>query len=87
MDEFVEAKEDAVNAKLDFLEAMAQKKAAEWDTTMIIFMLKTLGKWRGYSEKTVENTTNILNINSWEITKLTPQQQLDYIRSVSGAVE
>jgi hypothetical protein len=29
MDEFVEAKEDAVNAKLDFLEAMAQKKAAE----------------------------------------------------------
>lgn len=84
MPEFIEAKDEAVNAKVDFLEEMAQKKAADGDTQMIIFLLKTLGRSRGYTEKAqIENTTNILNVNGSDVQKMTPQKQLEYIRGVA----
>lgn len=63
MPEFLAAKEDAVESKIDILEAAAMKKVSEGDTTMIIYMLKTLGRNRGYSEKVNPDTqVNILNV-------------------------
>lgn len=44
--------------RLDFLESMAHKRVVEGSDTMIIFMLKTQGKGRGYIEKQELKVTN-----------------------------
>ena len=49
----VEFQNDIINAKeaiIDELEQAALTKAVKGDTTLLIFLLKTLGKKRGYIE-------------------------------------
>lgn len=52
-----EVREDRV----DFIESMAHKRVSEGSDTMIIFMLKTQGKERGYIERQDVNITTTLN--------------------------
>jgi len=54
--EYAQKVHDLKDVKLDFLESMAHKRVNEGSDTMIIFLLKTQGKDRGYIERTqVEN--------------------------------
>lgn len=57
-----EGLEDAViqgrNARLDFAESKLDQNINNGDTTAIIFLLKTLGKERGYVERQ-ENKTDV----------------------------
>jgi len=49
--EFAEAWDDAIEAGLDRLEAEADRRARDGSDTMLIFLLKTRGKRRGYVER------------------------------------
>jgi hypothetical protein len=54
--EYAQKVHDLKDVKLDFLESMAHKRVNEGSDTMIIFLLKTQGKDRGYIERTqIEN--------------------------------
>jgi hypothetical protein len=49
---FSQAVEEAKEEKIDFIESQLLKKIQEGDTSSIIFALKTLGKSRGFIERT-----------------------------------
>jgi hypothetical protein len=56
--EVAEAEIQARETMLDAVELKAYTQAMKGDTTMIIFMLKTQGKKRGYVERTEQDITS-----------------------------
>ena len=56
--EYAEKVQALKDVKLDFLESMAHKRVNEGSDTMIIFLLKTQGKERGYIERQDLHVTN-----------------------------
>lgn len=63
--EFKAAIESAqpLEIKLDFIENKLVKKIEEGDTACLIFVAKTLGKKRGYVERTeIDATVNLLKV-------------------------
>ena len=68
--DFAAAVKDVDELALDFVEGKAYKQVEDGNTAMIIFMLKTKGKRRGYIEKQeVEHSggINIEQITGMEI--------------------
>lgn len=60
--EFAEKVNEVDESFCDLLESKAKQKVMEGDTTMLIFMLKTKCKSRGYVEKTEVDA----NVNTFE---------------------
>jgi ACT domain-containing protein len=59
-EKYKEAVEDLKNVTLDFAETHLHKAIQEGNTTAIIFLLKTLGKKRGYVERQeIQHDTDI----------------------------
>lgn len=59
--EYAAKVEEIKDIKLDFLESKAHQRVNEGSDTMIIFMLKTQGKKRGYIEKQEVEVTQHLS--------------------------
>jgi hypothetical protein len=62
--EYFKAVSELKDVRLDFLESQAHKRVQEGSDTMIIFLLKTQGKGRGYIERAehiVETTDSLAN--------------------------
>ena len=70
--EYARAVAELKDVRLDFLESQAHKRVHEGSDTMIIFLLKTQGKSRGYierSEHIVETTENLATRIDYEQAK------------------
>jgi len=65
--EVAEALETAHENMLDTIELKAYDRCMKDDTTMIIFMLKTQGKERGYIEKTINYNRDFKDMSDDEL--------------------
>jgi len=63
--EYAARVKEVKETKMDFVESMAHKRVQEGSDTMIIFMLKTQAKDRGYIERTQVEQRNVESFDSF----------------------
>ena len=77
--EYAAKVEEIKDIKLDFLESKAHQRVNEGSDTMIIFMLKTQGKKRGYIERQEVETRAVDGFLTDE-----EREELDQLRAEQG---